>query len=132
MKADAPELLTLLSDFQDTMREARTRVAPVLSAARQRQLPTDGGIAFLQVKMQLMLSYCTNLAFYLMLKAQGRAVRSHPVIDTLLRHRSTSHGRPTRPRGPYERRARLLVVADAYSAVLTKLMAHVPTGRSSP
>ena len=28
-----------------------------------------------------------DLAFYLMLKAQGRAVRSHPVIDTLLRHR---------------------------------------------
>jgi hypothetical protein len=34
-----------------------------------------------------MLSYATNIAFYLMLKAQGRAVREHPVIDALLRHR---------------------------------------------
>ena len=34
-----------------------------------------------------MLSYATNLAFYLLLKSQGRAVREHPVIDALLKHR---------------------------------------------
>ena len=87
IQADAPELNSLLSDFQDTLHEARTRVAPLLAAARQHKLPPDSGIQLLQVKLQLMLSYSTNLSFYLMLKAQGRAVRSHPVIDALLRHR---------------------------------------------
>jgi len=41
----------------------------------------EGGAALLQIKLQLMLSYATNIAFYLLLKAQGRAVREHPVID---------------------------------------------------
>ena len=87
LEADAPELLHLLGDFKETMREARSRVAPLVAAAKKRQLPPDGGLKLMQVKLQLMLSYATNIAFYLMLKAQGRAVREHPVIDALLKHR---------------------------------------------
>ena len=87
VEADAPELLHLLGDFKETLREARTRVAPLLQAAKARQLPPEGGVQLLQVKLQLMLSYATNIAFYLLLKAQGRAVREHPVIDALLKHR---------------------------------------------
>ena len=87
VEADAPELLHLLADFKETLREARERVAPLLASARQKQLPPEGGVQLLQVKLQLMLSYATNISFYLLLKAQGRTVRDHPVIDALLRHR---------------------------------------------
>jgi len=87
VEADAPELQALLAEFQESLKEAKERLEPVLEVARKRQLTNDGGVRLLELKLQLLLSYCINLAFYLMLKSQGRAVRTHPVIDALLRHR---------------------------------------------
>ena len=111
--ADAPELLHLLGDFKETLRDARTRVAPLLSAARQAQLQPESGMKLLQVKLQLMLSYATNIGFYLMLKAQGRAVREHPVIDALLRHRLLLERlRPLEQKSAY-RLSKLLQLAAA-------------------
>ena len=87
VEADAPELQALLAEFQESLKEAKERLEPVLEVARKRQLTNDGGVRLLELKLQLLLSYCINLAFYLMLKSQGRAVRTHPVIDALRRHR---------------------------------------------
>lgn len=42
---------------------------------------------YLEVKQQMLLSYCINTTFYLMLKAEGKSVRSHPVIKQLLQLR---------------------------------------------
>lgn len=36
----------------------------------------------------LLLSYCANVCFYLMLKAEGKSVRNHPVIEVLVRLRN--------------------------------------------
>jgi U3 small nucleolar RNA-associated protein 3 len=116
VEADAPELLHLLGDFKETLREAREKVAPLVAAARQRQLPPDGGLRLLQVKLQLMLSYATNLAFYLLLKAQGRTVREHPVIDALLKHRILLERiRPLEAKSSY-RLQKLLQLASASEA----------------
>lgn len=35
-----------------------------------------------------MLSYCTNIVFYLLLKAEGKQVKDHPVIDQLVKLRT--------------------------------------------
>lgn len=45
-------------------------------------------MAYLEVKQQLLLNYCLNLAYYLLLKAEGRAVKDHPVIGQLLELRA--------------------------------------------
>ena len=42
----------------------------MLAAARQKQLGQEGGVSFLELKLQLLLSYCVNISFYLLLKAQ--------------------------------------------------------------
>lgn len=42
----------------------------------------------MDVKFQLMLNYCTNVAFYLLLKAEGRRVTDHPVILQLVKTRT--------------------------------------------
>ena len=40
------------------------------------------------MKQQLLLNYCLNLTYYLLLKAEGRAVKDHPVIGQLLELRA--------------------------------------------
>ena len=87
LEAEAPELVSLLDDFKAIVPDVRERLEPLLLAVRQRQLPASPGVALLQLKLQLLLSYCTNIAFYLLLKASGRPVRDHPVVASLLRHR---------------------------------------------
>jgi len=88
LRIEAPELKQLLADFKIHMRELCERFEPLLGSPKPAPAaPDDTALAFVQLKLQLLLSYCTNIAFYLHLKAQGAPIRDHPVIDTLLRHR---------------------------------------------
>mmetsp|Transcript_6970 Transcript_6970/g.5223 ORF Transcript_6970/g.5223 Transcript_6970/m.5223 type:complete len:90 (+) Transcript_6970:383-652(+) len=48
------------------------------------EVPTSHGHTFLEMKQSLMLQYCTFLAYYLLLKAEGRKVENHPVIYKLM------------------------------------------------
>lgn len=65
------------------MDEIQQRAVPVLEQVRAGKLPTDAGVTFLEVKYQVLLTYVTNLVFYLLLKAEGKPVREHPVMDQL-------------------------------------------------
>lgn len=47
----------------------------------------DELVKYLEVKQQILLSYCINIVFYLMLKAEGASVQSHPVMKQLLKLR---------------------------------------------
>jgi len=47
-------------------------------------LPTDKGHSFLECKQQILLMYCTHIVFYLLLKAEGKPVKDHPVIKQLV------------------------------------------------
>lgn len=67
--------------------EINDQIRPVLDRIKQQALPTSRGVTFLQVKLHLLLCYVTNLAFYLLLKAEGRSVKDHPVLDQILRTR---------------------------------------------
>lgn len=48
------------------------------------KLRTSNGVSLLEVKVHSLLSYITNIGFYLMLKLHGRSVGGHPVIDRLV------------------------------------------------
>jgi len=86
--ADAPELLALLQDLTDTLSEARMRVGPVLQEIRSGGLATSEGISYLEAKYLLLLQYCTHIVFYILLKAEGRPVKDHPVITRLVELRA--------------------------------------------
>lgn len=64
---------------------------------RAGQLATAEGVSYLEAKHMLLLSYCTNIVFYLLLKAEGRPVRTHPVIGRLLQIRAYLVRRPVDP-----------------------------------
>lgn len=81
--AEAPELLKLLGEMKEKIEELRGRVIPVLQRVKAGELPTDNGVSFLEVKHRVLLSYVTNIVFYLLLKAEGKSVKDHPVLDQL-------------------------------------------------
>ncbi|KAG2499555.1 hypothetical protein HYH03_002500 [Edaphochlamys debaryana] len=88
LMADAPELLSLLNDLQDSLGEVRHRVSPLLTELRDGGLATAEGLSYLEAKHLLLLSYCSHIVFYLLLKAEGRPVRDHPVIQRLVEIRA--------------------------------------------
>lgn len=85
---DSPELLLLLDSFNAKMKEIREKLAPLIQRARDLQIPTSKGLSYLETKYHLLLNYCTNICFYLLLKAEGKTVKNHPVIEHLARTRT--------------------------------------------
>ncbi len=81
--ADAPELMSLLDDLKLRTKECNDVLLPALDKAKSVNI-TSAGLSYLEAKTQLMLSYCSNIIVYLMLKADGRSVADHPVMRKLL------------------------------------------------
>eukprot|EP01130_Rhizamoeba_saxonica_P009165 TRINITY_DN3724_c0_g1_i1.p1 TRINITY_DN3724_c0_g1~~TRINITY_DN3724_c0_g1_i1.p1 ORF type:complete len:585 (+),score=188.66 TRINITY_DN3724_c0_g1_i1:15-1769(+) len=84
---DSPELLGLLDSFKTNIEELRERIQPLLQKIKNNELQTSNGVSYLEVKFHLLLSYCTNICYYLLCKADGKPVKDHPVIDHLVHTR---------------------------------------------
>ncbi|GET89991.1 hypothetical protein, conserved [Leishmania tarentolae] len=86
LKKESPELLKLLLDLKTYMAEVKTLAQPLHDLLYERKVsPSDKNlVSFLETKVQLMLSYCMHVTFYLLLKSEGRKVAGHPVIDHLV------------------------------------------------
>ena len=66
------------------MQDATKKVLPLLQKAKQGSVPsTAAGISYLEMKHSLMMSYCTFLSFYLLMKEEGKDVTDHPVLYRL-------------------------------------------------
>jgi len=86
--SDSPELLGLLDSLSTSLREVKQHLEPLLARLKEGGLPTCSGLSFLEAKHQLLLSYCTNIAFYIVLKSEGRRVEDHPVVERLVHVRT--------------------------------------------
>lgn len=86
----APELRTIVAELRDRVEELESRIVPVRDLAVKLSAigyVEDDLVSYLEMKQQLLLAYCLDVAFYLYMKAQGRSLRSHPVMKQLLRLR---------------------------------------------
>ncbi|KAJ1911882.1 something about silencing protein 10 [Mycoemilia scoparia] len=92
LKSEAPEFLGLVSKANELSVFLSSELHPLLLRCRERKdiLPSnDPAYAFLETKYQLIMSYLSNIAFYLALKAShpdqlgGEKLRDHQVIATI-------------------------------------------------
>lgn len=95
ISSESPELTGLYGDLQDKLEELHAKIMPCATALGEHLTAVRGGgdepnsrendlVGYLQVKQQLLLSYCTNIMFYLLLKVEGKSVKNHPVMKQLL------------------------------------------------
>lgn len=55
-----------------------------LITSQSKATSSDELVQYLEVKQQILLAYCVNVVFYMTLRAEGKSVRSHPVMRQLL------------------------------------------------
>lgn len=83
----APELLGLVTELETALTELREVLTPALTRLKKVQRTTkafNAGVQFLVTKQSLVLNYVTNISFYLLLRAEGKSVVDHPVLQHLL------------------------------------------------
>lgn len=84
LSSSAPELIGLLSELNEAVDQLESKVNPVLNKFQNGEISVGGGLQYLELKQGILLSYCQAIAFYLLLKSEGQAVRDHPVIARLV------------------------------------------------
>ncbi|KAL0244848.1 hypothetical protein GEMRC1_008930 [Eukaryota sp. GEM-RC1] len=96
LEQDAAELPKVLTALKNHLTETRLRVAELITEAKSvRSDPlfdsksTDGeeleqGISLLTTKYHLLLNYCMNCTFYILMKIRKKSVKNHPVIKQLI------------------------------------------------
>ena len=88
LEAESAEVRAVLTQFQQQVAEVRSQLEDMHAQVEGGHRPTSGGVSYLELKLQLLLSYCTHLSFYLLLKAEGQPVKGHPVIEKLVEART--------------------------------------------
>lgn len=88
LKKESPEMLELIQDFKTKLAELKDELQPLVEMVMDGRIPPGKGADYLQTKRQLYLNYCTNISFYLVLKAKRIPAHNHPVIERLLTYRN--------------------------------------------
>ncbi|MBZ3879383.1 Something about silencing protein 10 [Sciurus carolinensis] len=88
LRKESPELLELIEDLKVKLTEVKDELEPLLQLVEQRIIPSGKGSKYLRTKYNLYLNYCSNISFYLILKARRVPAHGHPVIERLVTYRN--------------------------------------------
>lgn len=88
LRKESPELLELIEDLKVKLREMKDELEPLLQLVEQGVIPRGRGSQYLRTKYNLYLNYCSNISFYLILKARRVPAHGHPVIERLVTYRN--------------------------------------------
>eukprot|EP01083_Nonionella_stella_P184812 672204_1 len=96
--SSAPELLGMAEELKVRLVEWRDECAPLCdelvaaalgatdeSSEEARSLPM--AVRYVRARYHLLLMYCVHLSMYLALKAEGRELKSHPIVEEILQLR---------------------------------------------
>ncbi|XP_026327274.1 something about silencing protein 10 [Hyposmocoma kahamanoa] len=84
---ESPEFAGLIDDFKTKLTVAKDDLHPVLELVKDGKLPTCPASKFVKTNYHLILNYCTNISYYLLLKSQRINIQNHPVIKRLYQYR---------------------------------------------
>lgn len=87
LEKESPELAGLILDFKSKLSVAKDDLQPVLELVKDGKLPTCPASKFVKTNYNLILNYCTNISFYLLLKSQRINIQNHPVVKRLYQYR---------------------------------------------
>jgi len=84
-----PEMLELIEDYKEKLSELKGKIIPILSMIEKDEIRSSlekKAVKYLKFKYQLIVSYLTNISFYLVLRSSTSAnkIKEHPVISTLV------------------------------------------------
>uniref|UniRef100_G3U7K0 UTP3 small subunit processome component n=1 Tax=Loxodonta africana TaxID=9785 RepID=G3U7K0_LOXAF len=88
LRKESPELLELIEDLKVRLTEVKDELEPLLKLVEQGLIPPGKGTQYLKTKYNLYLNYCSNISFYLILKARRVLAHGHPVIERLVTYRN--------------------------------------------
>ncbi|XP_022227509.2 something about silencing protein 10 [Drosophila obscura] len=85
LQKDSPEFLGLTQDFQLHLAEVQQLITPVLNYVRNHQtVPMVPALQFASLYHNVLATYCSNVSYYLLLKARRSNVKLHPVVKRLV------------------------------------------------
>lgn len=87
LERESPEFAGLIDDFKTKLTLAKDDLHPVLELVKDGKLPVCSASNFVKTNFALILNYCTNISFYLLLKSQRITIHNHPVIKRLYQYR---------------------------------------------
>lgn len=87
LEKESPEFAGLIDDFKTKLTVAKDDLHPVLELVKDGKLPACPASTFVKTNYNLILNYCTNISFYLLLKSQRINIQNHPVIKRLYQYR---------------------------------------------
>ncbi|XP_049873127.1 something about silencing protein 10 [Pectinophora gossypiella] len=87
LEKESPEFAGLIDDFKTKLTVAKDNLHPVLELVKDGKLPTCPASKFVKTNYDLILNYCTNISYYLLLKSQRINIQNHPVIKRLYQYR---------------------------------------------
>ncbi|EZA53302.1 hypothetical protein DMN91_004738 [Ooceraea biroi] len=86
-ETDEKFFMTLVNSFKECLVEVKTILSPFLKLVEDGTCPNCNAVDFVRTKYHVLLNYCINVSFCLMMKAKGLSVKSHPVIKRLAQYR---------------------------------------------
>ncbi|KAL1465695.1 hypothetical protein WDU94_005244 [Cyamophila willieti] len=84
LEKESPEFQGLVNDFKNLMKDVKLHLLPVVKLLDQGKIPACIAGDTVRLRFELILNYCTNICFYLMLKIKRQSVHQHPVIHRLV------------------------------------------------
>lgn len=87
-KKDSPEFGGLIQDFRQYLSDSIELLDPVLKYLKNNNVERHPLVNFAMQRNQLILNYCTNISFYLVLKSKRVKVKNHPIVQRLVKLKS--------------------------------------------
>lgn len=84
---ETPQLTNIFEDLKVKMIEIRDQYQPLMDMIRLGEIPQGPGSEYINCKFHLLLNYCTNVCFYIMLNAQRESLKYHPIVEALFSYR---------------------------------------------